>query len=663
MRHQLIGFIFITAQTLIAVDWKPISPEQLALKTAKVDPNADAEAIFWEAYVQDVSAGNGYLNHIVENYIRIKLYNARAVEKYGNVEIPYYSEMKMGLSDLKARTIKPNGSIIEVNGNSIVERVIAKSGKSNVKAKSFAMPGLEEGAIIEYQWTEVSSEYTPRYVSLVMQREIPIWDVTYNVRPFQGFSSNEQMRAYPFNCRPSKWEPILDDVRRQGFVRSKISNVPALRDEPNMPSDDDVKAWMLIYYTPTTKEKPAAYWPTLGKQELAEFRKTVKVNGDIKQVALEVAGKEEGSFQKAHLLASYCQTKIKNVNHPSQGVTNEARREFFKNLKDTHNTSDTLKLKMGTSSHILALFYAMAEAAGLAPIFVEGGSANMAMFRVDFLDGYLLRNRMVAVKSGEEFRYYNPGIPHLPPGMLDWDEQGQPALLADPKEPKLIVLPTTPADLSSVQRTAILKLSENGTVTGHVIMQHYGHIAVEERRRMEGQSEGSREEGFKKRLEDRYPGARITNLKLDTSPLPYGPIKLEFDIEVEGYAQRTGKRIFFEAAFFQHGEKPRFTAPTRTYPITFRHAFSEHDEIRLEYPAVFALDNAEMPGDMNLGQVGSYTMSATVAKDNPVIMINRKFVWGQTGGLYFEPKFYPAIKQAWDAIHANNTHTLTLKVK
>lgn len=82
-----------------------MSPEQLALKVAKVDSNADAEAIFWDAYVQDVSAGNGYLNHIVENYIRIKLYNTRAVEKYGNVEIPYYSEMKMGLSDLKARTI------------------------------------------------------------------------------------------------------------------------------------------------------------------------------------------------------------------------------------------------------------------------------------------------------------------------------------------------------------------------------------------------------------------------------------------------------------------------------------------------------------------------------------------------------------------------------
>ena len=662
MRYQLIVFIFITVSSLLAADWKPVTPEQLALKKAKVDPNADAEAIFWEASVQDVSAGNGYLNHIVENYIRIKLYNARAVEKYGNVEIPYFSELKMSISELKARTIKPNGSIVEVNGNSIVDRVIVKSGRTNVKAKSFAMPGLEEGSIIEYQWTELSSEFTPRYVELVMQREIPIWDVTYNVRPFQ-FSSNEQMRAYPFNCQPSKWEPITDDVRHRGFVRTRLSNVPALVEEPNMPADDDVKAWMLLYYTPTSKDKPAAYWPSLGKQELSEFRRTIKVNNDIKQVALEVVGKEEGPFQKAHLLATYCQTKIKNVNHPSQGVTNEARREFFKNLKDTHNTTDTLKLKMGTPEQILALFYALAEAAGIAPIYVQGGSANMAMFRPDFLDGYLLRNRMIAVKSGEDYRYYNPGIPHLPPGMLDWDEQGQPALMAEGKEPRLVLLPTTSSDLSSIQRVADLKLSENGTVSGHVKMSHFGHLAIAERRRMEGQSEGSREDGFKKRLEDRYPGAKITNVKLDTSPLPFGPIHLEYDIELEGYAQRTGKRMFFETAFFNYGEKPRFTSPTRQYPITFRHAFSEHDEIRIQYPITFTLDNAEMPGTLNLGKVGTFNMTAAVSNNSPVISIDRKFVWGLEGGLYFEPKFYTPIKQVWDAIHASNTHTLTLKVK
>ena len=34
-------------------DWLPISPEDLALKTPKIEPDAAAEALFWEVYVAD----------------------------------------------------------------------------------------------------------------------------------------------------------------------------------------------------------------------------------------------------------------------------------------------------------------------------------------------------------------------------------------------------------------------------------------------------------------------------------------------------------------------------------------------------------------------------------------------------------------------------------
>lgn len=663
MRNLLLIFCLIPVSALLALDWKPISPEQRALKTAKVDPNADAEAIFWEAWVSDVSGGNGYLNHVVENYIRIKLYNDRAVEKYGNVEIPYYSERKMTIINIRARTIKADGTIVELAGGSIVERVVSKSGRKNVKVKSFALTALEPGAIIEYQWTEFFSEYTPRYVTLEMQREIPAWEVIYNVRPYSGFQSNEQMRSYRFNCTASAWEPVNGDVRRQGYVRTRVQNIPAFVDEPQMPAEEDVKAWMLLYYTPSTKEKASAYWPALGKQMLWEFRKAVKVSGEIKQLAQELTAKAQGAFEKADLLATYCLTKIKNVSYNAEGVSSEEKTEFFKNLKENHNTTDTLKLKMGNSDHIQALFYALAEAVGLNPTLVRAGSANSATFRADFFDPYLLRNRMVAIRSGEETHFYNAGIPYLPPGMLDWDEQGQPALFADAKEPKLMILPPTPAAKSLLRRKADLKLAEDGSVSGSVSMQYSGHFAVSEKMRLGEQSDGSREEGFKKRLEARYPGAKISELKIENANSPMGLLQVNFNIAMEGYAQRTGKRLFFDAAFFEFGDKPMFSAASRKYPIIFRHAFTEEDEIRFEYPAGYALDNAEMPGTTKFGEIGEYTLLAKSALDKPLITVNRSFVWGREGKTYFDVKSYPVLKKAFDMIHTYNTHALSLKVK
>lgn len=663
MRNLLLLLSFIPVSALLALDWKPIPPEQRALKTAKVDPNADAEAIFWEAWVSDVNGGNGYLNHVVENYIRIKLYNVRAVEKYGNVEIPYFSERKMTVNHIRGRTIQVDGTIVELAGDSIVDRVVAKAGRKNVKVKAFALPSLEPGAIIEYQWTELSSEFTPRYVALEMQREIPAWEVTYNVRPYSGFSMNESMRSYSFNCQPSAWTPVTGDVRHQGYVQAQVRNIPAFVEEPQMPAEEDVKAWLLIYYTQSTKEKASAYWPALGRQLLGEFRKSVKVNGEIKQLAQDLTSKAAEAFEKADLLATYCLTKIKNVSYNADGISSEERSEFLKHLKEQHNTADTLKLKTGNSGHIQALFFALAEAAGLNPTLVRSGSANGGVFRVDFLDPYLLRNRMVAIRSGTAVRFYNVGIPYLPPGMLDWDEQGQPALLADAKEPKLIHLPSTPPEKSMLKRTANLKLAEDGSIAGNVSMEYSGHFAVAEKLRLGEQSEGSREEEFKKRLEARFPGAKISGIKLENANSPQGLLKVNFDIAMEGYARRTGKRLFFEVAFFDYGEKPKFSAASRSYPIVFRNSFTEQDEIRFEFPLNYELDNAEMPGTTKFGEIGEYTLMAKSAKNSQVISVSRNYTWGLGGNTYFDATAYPALKKAFDMIHSYNTHTLSLRLK
>ncbi len=49
------SFLLVFSQISIAgdKDWQPISPEELAMKTPKIEADADAEALFWEVYVAD----------------------------------------------------------------------------------------------------------------------------------------------------------------------------------------------------------------------------------------------------------------------------------------------------------------------------------------------------------------------------------------------------------------------------------------------------------------------------------------------------------------------------------------------------------------------------------------------------------------------------------
>ena len=58
-------------------EWRPIDPSDLAQKTPIVDPDADAEVIFWDIRVDDAGGNDLVLSH----YVRIKIFNERGRER------------------------------------------------------------------------------------------------------------------------------------------------------------------------------------------------------------------------------------------------------------------------------------------------------------------------------------------------------------------------------------------------------------------------------------------------------------------------------------------------------------------------------------------------------------------------------------------------------
>jgi hypothetical protein len=84
-------------------EWRAVTPEELAMKTPKVEPDADAEAIFWEVRIDDSSEDLS-----MQHYVRVKVFNDRGREKYSKLDIPFTRKMK--IKDIAARVIKPDGT-------------------------------------------------------------------------------------------------------------------------------------------------------------------------------------------------------------------------------------------------------------------------------------------------------------------------------------------------------------------------------------------------------------------------------------------------------------------------------------------------------------------------------------------------------------------------
>ena len=116
------------------------------------------------------------------------------------------------------------------------------------------MPAVEPGAIIEYRWKEVRGNHLSLYDRYHFQREIPVQLVKYYFKPLHldsYYAPNLQMSVRMFNGR---FEPFQKE--KDGYSSTTLKNVPAFREEPHMPPEDQVRTWLLVYYTLEQPQPP-----------------------------------------------------------------------------------------------------------------------------------------------------------------------------------------------------------------------------------------------------------------------------------------------------------------------------------------------------------------------------------------------------------------------
>jgi transglutaminase-like putative cysteine protease len=633
-----------------AEDWKPVDPSHLVAKSPSVEKDADAEAIFWEVSVSDQFQG-GDAQTVVRNYLRIKIFTPRGVESEGNVTIPFTNRSRIG--DIAARTIKPDGAIVELKKEAIFERDIIKFGKFKYKSKSFAMPAVEPGVIIEYRWNEYRD--TTRYVHLDVQREIPVQLVKVAVKPLTDTYFREGMRVQMFNGSMSPFQKV-----GSGMYGTELRNVPAFREESRMPPEDNVKRWMLIYYTEDKKLDPEKFWKEFGKERYADVKDGVKVDDSVRDLATKLTAGASDPERKLEVLYEHCRTQVKNVGFR---YAFNLQPEEIEKFKVNKSPSETLKRGVGSPRNINHLFIALATAAGFQARVALVADRSQMFFDPNFVDGYFLNNgESVAVQVGDTWRFFDPGSAYVPFGSLRWQEEGQQALILDAKSPQFVTTPITPSEKTKEKRVAKLSISETGTLEGDVRIEYTGQLAIEKKIDWDDDSAEAREKSVMDEVKSRLPGAEVSNVKVENAADLVNPVKISYHVKMPGYAQRTGKRLFFQPAFFCYGERPTFSTSQRIHDIYFSYPAMEEDEVLVTLPEGYDLDHAESPASFPISDVGKYGVRIFINKAQRLLTYKRTFAFGNPSVLTrFEKAVYPQLKAVFDEIRKQDEHSLTLK--
>ena len=661
-RFILLSFLSLfvfCSQSLFAQDkeWRQVSPAELAMKTAQVEPDADAEAIFWEVRVDDSASDKLALNH----YVRVKIFTERGRESYSKFDIPFVRGMK--IKDIAARVIKADGSSVEINKQDIFEREIVKANKVKIKAKSFAVPNIEPGVIVEYRYREVVEDAGARGMTLVFQRDIPVQTLSYYYKPYNKKEPNYKS----YNFTDTKF--VKDD---KGFYLAQRTNVPALKEEPRMPPSDMVRPWMMIQgvsvdlrsvsdfsisFTIKDPSNPSSYWGSVGRDNSVWAKFMNKPDKEIKRVATEVTASASTPQEKLHKLYEFCQTQIKNTSFDTS-LTDEQKEK----LPKIKSLADVLKNKSGSSQFVDMLFGAMANSLGYETRIAFSANRSKMFFQPDMTNESFIHPAAIAVKVGNDWQFYNPGVSFLPEGMLVWYEEDVWALLVGENNYSWVKTPFTGVDKTISKRTGKFKLSEDGTLEGTVKMEFTGQAGLDYKMDNYDESANQREENLKNEIKERMSTAEVSDIQIQNITEPSKPFTYQYKVRVPNYAQKTGKRLFLQPGFFEYGENAAFSTASRKYDVYFNYPWSENDTVEIELPKGFSLDSADAPGELSDPQkIGYLQIKIGVDKAANSLMYERKFHFGGGGNILFPVGIYQPLKNMFDAFHKADTHTITLK--
>lgn len=625
---NLLSASAIPAQT---TSWLPVTPEDLNYQGS---PGTHAAYLYREFHTDDV---DGFATY----YRRIKILREEG-KKHGNVEIPFLRQFSR-IRDLKARTIRPDGSIVEFKGE-VYEKTIVKARGVKLQARTFSMPEVEIGSIIEYRFKETWD--STRLVGAVwtLQSELPTRRARYTIRPW---------RTNVTIAWTSSGLPPGAEVRQdRSLMVLDVEDVPAFEEEEYMPPDRSLKSRVEFYYLSSQMSSAAQFWKVVGGAWHSVVEDFIGKRKGIEQAVQQIV--QPGDAPEAKLRKIYDRVmQVRNLTYERRRTEEEAKRE---KLKDNNHVEDVLRNGYGYRSEINRLFVALTRAAGFPTEIIRLCERDTGLFSTNLLDPGQLDGEIAIVRVGGNEMYFDPGSPFAPFGLLAWQKTNVDGIRLSKEGGQFVVSPSPRSADALVRREAELEMDPSGTLTGTLRVTFTGYVA--QRRRREALDED--DEGRRKNLVDEVKewltaSAQVTLESVNDWDTYQEPLVAEFRVEIPNLANATGRRMLLPLGVFQSGEKHPFLHARRVHPVYMSYPFQEIDSIRIRLPEGFRVENTPQPRQVAPG-FGSYVIQVRAQGNR--IELERKLVME---GFYFPVPHYPVLQSFYTMVRTGDEDLVVLQ--
>jgi len=627
-------------------DWQPINPDELKM-TADAAHQGDAIILYHEETADDMTR-HRYV------YKRLKVLTEKGKDR-ASVEIPYDAKY-VGVTDIRARSIAPDGTITPFTDKAFNSTIVKAHGVKYL-AKTFTLPNVQVGSIIEWKYTEYWDDwvFAPHWVvqdDLLTKHAkfsfIPMFKAGHYVEDRRG-----DIKDRVFYTLIGLPQNTAIKTLASNRMELELNDIPAFEEEDFAPPSDVLKMRVNFYYGTDKMGKPQEFWKNEGKYWNKEVDKFAGHSAAVAAAASKAVSPTDTADQKARKIYAYVQ-KIKNLTFTSREGAVE---EFLSRESQQKRTvENVLEKNEGYRDEIARLFWGMARAAGLQAYIMRVADRDEYFFQQNVPNPSQLTSEIVIVMVDGKEIFLDPGTPLCPFGHLAWQHTSTQGM-RQTADGGTALAPTPEANYKEAisKRVGNLTISEDRSAKGSIGIAWVGEEALVHRLRALKTDAAGRKKELEDDLRAMLPNG--ATVQLDSAvgwEDAEKQLSATFKVAIPSYASSAGKRMLVPTNLFESRNRQPFTHGDRKQPVYFNFPYYLIDETTITFPAAFQMEN--LPAVQPVRTDFSIYSLTNSAKGNSVT-ISRTYAMA---GIAFHQSEYAELRKFFGAVNAGDTQSLVL---
>jgi hypothetical protein len=621
-----------------ADDWLPIPPEDLKMTSEPLAPAAPAILLYRQVDRDDNDPSE-------TSYVRIKILTD-AGRTFADVEIPFDKKSE-AIRSIQARTIQPDGRIVNFSGT-VYEKPIVQARGVKLLAKTFTLPGVQVGSIVEYRYRH---DFAYGYVfnsHWILSDELFTRYAKFSLDPYRQFTLSY---SWPVGLPEGTAAPKSE----RGRIRLETRNVPAFVTEDYMPPENELKYRVDFIYQSESDIKaekdPAVYWKKYGKRTNEHVEDFIDKRRAMSDALAQILAPGDTPETKLHKIYERVQ-RLHNLTYERRKSEQEEDRE---KIKDNKNAEDVWTRGYGNGNDMALLFLALVRAAGIQADAVIVSTRDTHFFDARIMSPAELNSYVVAVMLDGKLLYLDPGIALLPFGMLPWSETAVKGLRLDKNGGSWITTPLPEARESRIERAAHFQLTSAGSLEGKVTVTYTGQEALWRRQEEMNEDDADRRQFLENQIKADIPGGvevELTN-RPDWSSAS-STLTAEYDLKAPGWAAAAGQRTLLPMGLFGAQDKRAFVHTTRIHPIYFIFPYQTVDDITIELPENMQVGSLPQP---RTADRKTLVYSESAERKNSSLLLHRGVLVYLT---VVDIKFYDGIQDFFQTVRSGDEEQVIL---